>query len=173
MSKVYIGIDNGVSGTIGFTNLEGHKDYPHGYDCILTPVRKEQSYTKKKQQLNRVTVDNLIEMISVRLNGRKDVFAVIERPMINSLRFNASIIAARALEAELIVLEQLSIPFMYIDSKEWQRALLPSGIEGSEELKAASKDIGSRLFPVYKELFHKHKDADGMLISEYARRKGF
>ena len=43
---------------------------------------------------------------------------------------------------------------MYIDSKEWQKELLPSGCKG-EELKTASRDIGCRLFPKYKDLIIK------------------
>jgi len=48
--------------------------------------------------------------------------------------------------------------------------LLPQGIKG-DELKVASKDIGCRLFPEHTELIVKHKDADGILIAEYCRRK--
>ena len=39
------------------------------------------------------------------------------------------------------------------------------------ELKAASLDIGKRLFPLYAEVMEKQKDADGMLIAEFCRRK--
>ena len=49
--------------------------------------------------------------------------------------------------------------------------MLPKGIEGSAELKKASKDIGCRLFPSQADLINKHKDADGLLIAEWARRE--
>jgi hypothetical protein len=87
--------------------------------------------------------------------------------MVNSTRFNATLSAIRALEATLIALEQAQWPYEYIDSKEWQKELLPKGLKGSDELKNASLDIGKRLFP---ELNIK-KDADGLLIAEYLRRK--
>ena len=77
--------------------------------------------------------------------------------------------AMRCFEAELTALEMSGIRFMFIDSKEWQKELLPKGISGSEELKKASLDIGNRLFPQFKGV--KHKDRDGILIAEYARRK--
>ena len=173
MNKSYIGRDNGVTGTIGFTGLQDHKIYTHGYDCFFTPVKKEQNYTKTKRNVSRILIDELIKLFRDRIGDNKEIFALIERPMINSLRFQSSITAARALEAQLYVLETLCIPYAYIDSKEWQKVMLPAGVEGSDKLKAASKDIGCRLFPVYKELFIKHKDADGMLIAEYGKRKGF
>jgi hypothetical protein len=87
--------------------------------------------------------------------------------MVNSTRFNASLSAIRALEATLIALEESKLPYEYIDSKEWQKHLLPKGLKGSDELKKASLDIGKRLFPSL-EL---KKDADGVLIAEYLRRK--
>jgi hypothetical protein len=87
--------------------------------------------------------------------------------MINSTRFNASLSAVRALEATLIALEQFQFRYEYIDSKEWQKLLLPKNIKGSDELKKASLDIGKRMFP---DLDIK-KDADGLLIAEYMRLK--
>ena len=78
--------------------------------------------------------------------------------------------AVRAFEATIVALEQLHIPYQYIDSKEWQKALLPKGCKG-KELKKASHDIATRLFPVIT--LKKNEDADGLLIAEYAKRKGF
>ncbi|MHC4574386.1 MAG: hypothetical protein ACYS76_09695 [Planctomycetota bacterium] len=48
--------------------------------------------------------------------------------------------------------------------------MLPKGCK-KEELKKASIDIGCRLFPYHKEQIIKHKDADSLLIAEWARRK--
>jgi hypothetical protein len=87
--------------------------------------------------------------------------------MVNSTRFNATLSAIRALEATLIALEESQFPYEYIDSKEWQKLLLPKGLKGSDELKKASLDVGKRMFP---ELEIK-KDADGLLIAEFMRRK--
>ena len=50
------------------------------------------------------------------------------------------------------------------------KALLPKGSKGIV-LKNDSKDIGCRLFPQSSALIVKHKDADGILIAEYCRRK--
>lgn len=162
MNKIYIGIDNGVSGTISF--IADDK-----VTFLKTPVKKEQSYTKTKQNISRLKIMDFVAMLSRYVKGRKCI-AVIERPMINPTKFKASISAARCLEATIVGLEMYDIPYQYCDSKQWQKELLPSGIKGSPELKKASADIGTRLFPEHEELIQKHGDADGLLIAEWARR---
>lgn len=159
---VYIGIDNGVTGSIGIISEEE-------YSFFKTPTIKQQDYTQKKKNISRIDTKLLYELL-MDLGFRKDVKAIIERPMINSMRFNSSISAARALEATLIVLEDLDISYTFIDSKSWQKELLPIGVKSSPELKAASFDIGCRLFPSTEESIIKQKDADGLLIAEWLKR---
>lgn len=167
--KIYLGIDNGTTGTIGVTG-EGWIPV-----MIETPVVKEQSYTKAKNEITRIDHRSLRLWLMENVLRKQgfipsDILAVIERPMINPMRFKASISAARSLESTLCVLEDFGIPLMYVDSRQWQSVMLPQGCEG-KELKKASKDIGCRLFPHLKEIIGKHKDADGLLISEWARRE--
>lgn len=162
MKTNFIGIDNGVSGTIGIISDE------FGVQFMTTPIKAELSYTKVKQKINRVDNMELFELL--RPFSGSESLALIERPMVNSTRFKASMSAIRSLEATLIVLETLKIPYQYIDSKEWQKLLLPSGIKGTSELKKASLDIGLRLFPEFEKEIKKHKDADGLLIAEYGRK---
>lgn len=168
--KTYAGVDNGVTGTISVVQ-EGKC-----LEFLLTPVKKEQSYTKKKDIISRIDSVKLVKFFQdiMEHNNLKpgDLLAVIERPMINPTRFKASISAARSLEATQIVFESLGIPYMFIDSREWQKAELPKGYEGPE-LKKASMDIGCRLFPDKAELIKKHKDADGLLIAHYAYKSNF
>ena len=161
MSKYYIGIDNGISGTIAIIKPSGEVVFKK------TPIKSQLSYTKKKRNINRIDVDALEWLLHENTSSGVLRFCVIERPMVNSGRFQATASALRACEATLIVLERLKIPYQYIDSKEWQKALLPSGLKGPA-LKKASKEIGKRLFP---SVDLKHEDADGLLIAEYARRK--
>lgn len=162
--KVYIGIDNGVSGSIGIID-DGN------VGMYKTPIRKVLNYTKTKQWLNRIDGKELKDLLHIMPNPNM-VFCLIERPMVNPGRFKATVSALRALEATLIVLEDLGIPYQYIDSKEWQKELLPKGLKGPEELKPASVEVACRLFPHLEGQIRKHKDGDGMLIAEYARRKG-
>lgn len=162
MSKrVWIGVDNGVTGTIGIVGDDLQPEIHH------TPVVKQQNYTKKKDQITRLDANEFSFLL-----GRfkdYDVMVVIERPMVNPTRFKATTSALRCFEAELILIEHLGYAYCYVDSKDWQRELLPKGIKGSDEQKKASKDIGNRLFPQFKDF--KHSDYDGLLIAEYARRK--
>lgn len=160
MSKVYVGIDNGISGTIGVVG--------EGIDPVFvkTPVKKEQDYTKAKKIITRLDYSKFMELFSG-LN-KNDVCVVMERVMVNPTRFAATASALRCHEAELIMIELLGCKHMFIDSKEWQKAMLPKGCSG-EELKKASLDIGNRLFPQFEGV--KHPDRDGLLIAEYARRK--
>lgn len=157
--KAYIGIDNGVSGSIGIIGLDDE------VLCCKTPIVKVQDYTKAKKIISRLDVDRFAELLRPHA---PHCIAVMERPMINPARFSASISAARCHEAMLTVLEMLNIPYIFVDSKEWQRDMLPKGCE-KEELKRASLDIGNRLFPHCKTL--KHPDRDAILIAEWARRR--
>jgi len=121
------------------------------------------SYTKTKQYITRVDFEELCNIL-FKWKGKGQ--ATIERPMVNPGRFKTTMSAMRSLEALLIALEMVQIPYLYIDSKEWQKALLPSGLKG-DELKKASMDIGIRLFPGCKDEIKKQGDADAMLIAYY------
>jgi hypothetical protein len=159
----YVGIDNGVSGSIGILDPE----FSIQDRFFLTPVIEQYNYTKAKKKIHRIDVVGLRHILDP-LKG--DIARLmLERPMVNPGRFQATASALRALEATLIILEELQIPYEYIDSKGWQKLLLPQGIKG-DELKKASVDVGIRLFPKFMETITKHKDADGLLIAEYCRR---
>ena len=157
--KTYIGIDNGVSGTIGIIT-------PVDTLFLKTPIKKEQNYTKKKDMISRIDAVALAELLAKYHNA----FAVLERPLVNPKLWKTSLSAIRSLEATITLLESLQIGLVYIDSKAWQRKLLPEGIKGTPALKKASQDIGTRMFPKHRELISKHGDADGILIAEYARQ---
>ncbi len=165
--KIFCGCDNGTTGTIACVG-EGDTRF------IETPIIKEQSYTKAKKIISRI--DHLsLKQWFLDIMGTtytpSDLVVAIERPMINPLRFQASVSAARSLEATLCVIEDLGIPHFYVDSRAWQSKLLPKGVQGAPELKKASMDIGLRLFPEHEQVIKKHKDADGLLIAEWARRE--
>ena len=162
----YIGIDNGVSGSIGII-------HDSDYLFFKMPTKSEQNYTKAKANVTRIDViklDDIFQKYILNTNDSQNIVVMIERPMVNPGRFKATTSALRALEAVLVYLESRNIGINYLDSKEWQKQLLPSGLKG-EELKKASLDIGNRMFPLYSNAFEKQKDADGMLIAEHCRRK--
>jgi hypothetical protein len=76
------------------------------------------------------------------------------------------LVRSAALESTLNVIELLKIPFSYIDSKEWQKALLPSGLE-KQELKFASLNVGERLYPNIN--LSSFDDCDGLLLAHYCK----
>ena len=176
MGLRFIGVDNGVTGSISILNERGKVLY---YEKI--PVFKELNYTKTTQYLNRVDTVKLFEIFEKHVGGH-ECMAYIERPMINPSRWKASVSAIRCLEATLIVLNNMEIPHQYIDSKEWQEALLPirkkpkkktkkkkkgkKQEDASKELKEAGVHVAKRLFPK----IDCKKDADGLLIGEHCRR---
>lgn len=162
--KYYIGIDNGVTGSVGIVCTDATVDPIF----IQTPIFKEQDYTKKRKRVSRINIHELKNVFEP-FYQQSNVKALIERPMINSHRFTASISAARALEATLILLEAYQIPREFIDSKKWQREMLPRGIKGAANLKQASREIGARMFPQFAP-FNKSEDADGILIAEWGKR---
>lgn len=159
MSKVYIGIDNGTSGTIAVVGDDVDAKIYH------TPIKKEQNYTKAKANISRLDCNSFLSIF----NGldTSQVVCLMERPLVNPARFKATTTALRCFEAQLILVEMLGCRIIYVDSKDWQKKLLPKGTTG-DELKKASLDIGNRLFPQYSSF--KHPDRDGLLIAEYGRR---
>jgi hypothetical protein len=159
--KVYIAVDNGVTGSIGIITETGDTKYIH------TPIKKELSYTKKKQWINRIDGEALYTLL--RQYATEDVQVYLERPLVNPGMFKATISAIRALEATLIIVERLKYPYQYVDSKQWQSTMLPSGLKGSVELKKASLQIGKRMYPNLD--FKGFKDADGLLMAAWASKK--
>lgn len=162
--RCYIGIDNGVSGSIGII-------HPEGCEYIATPIISEQNYTKTKKNISRVDSKKLISLLTY-YSQKYRCHVLLERPMVNPGRFHATISAIRALEATLIILETLNIPFEYIDSKEWQKNVLPRMTQEESkktDLKKLSLDIGKRLYPSIN--WKGFKDADGILIAHYLKKR--
>jgi hypothetical protein len=152
-----IGIDNGVSGGVTILNENG--------EVILhekTPVKRCLNYTKKKAFINRVAINELREMLE---KAGENTYCMCERPMVNPGRFAATISAMRCMEATEIVLEELLIPYQWIDSKEWQKVMLPSGLKG-DDLKVAASQTSTRLYPRLKVV-----NADCLLIALYCKNK--
>jgi hypothetical protein len=163
MIKTYVGIDNGVTGTIGI--ISGSE-----YHFFKVPVKLGQDYTKKKQNVSRLECQAFSEILMEYTDVSAGRMAVMERPFVNPKGFRATASALRCMEAELIVLEMLGIPFEFIDSRAWQKYFLPTGARGPE-LKTTSRDKGIQLFPAVEDNIRRFKDADGLLIAEWARRQ--
>lgn len=168
MSKIYVGIDNGTSGTIGIIGLAG------GPVQFTPPTKLEQNYTKTVQNITRIDYPafraQLADVVKAASVQCAQIHVILERPFVNPGMFKTSIHAVRAFEAELIAIESFELSYEFADSKVWQKALLPAGLKGSKSLKKASMDIGLRLFPQLTAQIKKHGDADGLLIAQWARQ---
>ena len=159
MKKVYIGQDNGVTSTIGILQEDEVAQF------ISTPVFKSQDYTKAKKNITRLDVEEYYKILSEYSDKTKyQTLLLLERPLVNPTRFNATASALRCHEAMLVCIELLQIPYRFIDSKEWQKYLFP---KGTEDTKKMSLEIGNRYFPEFKN--EKHPDRDGLLIALYAK----
>lgn len=167
MRKIYIGVDNGTSGSIGWLG----DDIAPGF--VETPKFEEQSYTKTAKNISRIDRKALHDLVLKILGDNKpyEAIAVLERPRVNPKQFVTTLSAMRALEATLTVLEDLGVAISYTDSRPWQKKLLPQGIKGSSELKKASKEIGCRLYPQFADAICQHGDSDGLLIAVWASRE--
>ena len=165
-SFVYCGVDNGSSGSIGIVASAADPFW------AATPIKKCRNYQKTEKHLNRVDAERLFDMlydrVYVPMQEGARALVLLERPYCNPAGFNASMLAARALEATLVVVDLLNLPHRFVDSKEWQSVMLPKGIIGRDELKKASFATGKKVFPATKF----KKDADSLLMAEWARQKG-
>ena len=160
-----VGIDNGVSGSIAVI----YEDGTSLFIPMSTITVSEQDYCKVKRNITRVNAKKLYATLA-HLKG-KHVVVMLERPMVNPGRFRATVSAVRCIEATLIVVQDmLELSIEYIDSKQWQKELLPMGCTGAE-LKTASRDLGIRKFPQHKAAIMKLGDADGLHIATYCRNR--
>jgi len=159
----FIGIDNGATGTIGIIPSAGPQ---------FASIHKMPSMESLNYQKSKVTYVTRIDHYALRellqgLEHKSGLRAVVERPFTMASATKAVLNAQRALESVIINLELLDIGYEFIDSKLWQKAFLPPGLKGAA-LKQGSLDVGKRMFPHIE--WDGFKDADGLLIAEYARR---
>lgn len=165
-NRFFIGIDNGSSGTIAIIGYSPEHGYLAHY--FKTPVRVEQNYTKKVGNVTRIDGAKLFWEFKRCIKEGADVHVMIERPFVNPKMFQASLSGIRAMEATQVVLDTLGHPYVFVDSKEWQKQLLPAGTKGPD-LKEKSLQVAQRLYP--GKLIKGHKDADGLLIAHYCMLK--
>ena len=171
-ARIFVGIDNGVSGTIGVIVI-----YPKLKKGILLQYAYKSclNYQKTKvKHITRIDTMTLSDIFKNLLECGTIEKVLIERPMVNPQRFDATTSALRALEATLVVLELFGIAYDYLDSKQWQSIMLPHiSVQDKKDypskLKQVSKEVGMRLFPNLN--WDDFKDADGLLIAEYCKRK--
>jgi len=179
--KYYIGIDNGVTGSVAVLDEAGK--------VLLyepTPVREVLNYTKKKELIKRLDGEEFRRIVKPYAGAT----VVMERPMTNpKLQWKATVSAIRCDEAMLLTVEQMGLRHQYCDSRDWQKAML----SGLQTAKRATKDTTPEERKAFKAFNAKLKrqtkklslamgqqlypeitikgDADALLIAEWARRE--
>lgn len=161
---IYIGIDNGVTGSIGVIQ----NDKVH---FILTPHKKELDFqSTSKKFINRIDHEKLYDILD-NFSGVKTK-VMLEQPMQNPRLWKASVSAIRAFENTIIALDRLNMHREYISVHSWRRELLPGYTRTMKlpQAKLVAMEMATRLFPQFKDEFEQHKDPDGIMIAEYCRR---
>lgn len=157
MDRKYIGIDNGVSGTVGVIEEDD------SYWLYKTPVRLVQDFHKTKRNINRLNVEEFMNILKPFINGDYKIY--IERPFINKVGFSATISSVRCHEATLVALDLMGLNYKFIDSKKWQKYFF-GDLKKIKDLKKESLEVGMKLFP---DISLKHNDRDGILIAQYIK----
>jgi hypothetical protein len=158
MTPTTIAIDNGTTGSIGVLA------WSHEAVFMTTPI-KEELHGKAGKVIKRIDHRELELALAPFLTA--PCRAYVERPFTGGpMMINTAILAARAYEATIIVLERLGIGWQQVDSKEWQSVMLP-GVTGSAELKKASKLRGTQLYPSQATAIKAHGDADSLLMAHH------
>jgi hypothetical protein len=162
MTRYTLGIDNGVTGSLAIIG-------PSHAAMTSTPTR-DATMGRAGKIIRRVDTVELIQWIknAMPVDNMATVQAYIERPFTGSaMMINTTVLAARAFEATVIALEQLGIGYEVVDSRDWQKPMLP-GVTGRENLKRASKAKGIQLYPALKPYIEQVGDADSLLIARWA-----
>jgi hypothetical protein len=185
-ANVIFGLDNGVTGSIScILPSQNYIDY------LETPAITCNDYTQEIKKINRIDIYALKDWFEKHINFAKTLYkdeikviVILERPMVNSQRFRQSLIAVRAFEATLIVLEMLELNYIVIDSKKWQHHFF--GKDTSQiDLKKSSEKLSLEILDRYdekgnlyemsvsdlKKLVSHHGDGDGLLMCKYAEEK--
>ena len=155
-----IGLDNGTTGSLAVYDTNLNLMALHSL-----PIKNELSYQKKAKHITRIDFPGLCELLTRIKGGENDIHCFMEKPFSCSPRMiNTAIISNRCFEAEIIALEECEIGYTVVNSKDWQKVLLPKGIAGSKELKKAALDVAKRLYPYLAEKLNL-SNADSVLIA--------
>ena len=172
-ANLIFGLDNGSTGTISCINkVDGTISF------MKTPSRVELDYTQDIKYINRIDVVELKKWFETNISLMKDdnrfIIVILERPMKNPTRFEQSISACRAFEATLIVLEELNLKYIVIDSKQWQHYFFgknTTNIDLKLESMRKGLDVLNKNFKKQyneiSEIIKNHGDADSLLICQY------
>lgn len=168
-NKVYIGLDNGCTASIGVLGLS------IGPIFAKPKVKKCANYHKNGRNITRIDHSGFYAWLcgiqTCAKDEGKDLVCTAEKPYTGIA--TTAILAGRAYESELVAFERLHIPVFTIAASDWQgckkhKGLLPYG----KNTKESSMELGIQLFPSLEKEIRKHGDADGLLIAHWAMENG-
>jgi hypothetical protein len=185
---VIFGIDNGVTGTISAIIPYSDKNIKIFFDETFSNTVLD--FTQEIKYFDRLDWKKTKDWFELVLNEAAKNYnkpiiksiAVIERPMVNPMRFKPSLIAVRAFEALTIVLDMLKLNYIVIDSKKWQHYFFGKNT-ALLDLKKESMDHGLNIIDEYKfinssneieeirGIMKKHLDADAFLMAMYCLKQ--
>lgn len=158
MRSAYIGIDNGVTGSICVIDLIESSERIAPIPTFVAP-----DYQKSGRNITRIDVNRLKEILEP--YSKINSLIGLEKPMVNPNLLLASFSALRALEATLIVIESLKMKYVYIGSKDWQKHFYGKAV--------SDKKLFLQIAKRYTRIFDQgdYKDADAFLIAKYMQEK--
>lgn len=175
-----IGMDNGSTGTICSWIIGTNQ-----IDFKQTPSKRECNYQKQINYIDRLNHEQIKSWLKNNIKKTQKLYKreiriiiIIERPMVNPQRFDASLNAVRAFQSLLVILQQLNIKYLTIDSKQWQHYFFGKDTSFMD-LKFESLKMGINVFNQIQpsgfiqmiDIIRNHGDADALLITKYAIEK--
>lgn len=146
MSKIYIGIDPGKSGGIGFINQDGD----------AWAVKNDSTYQDLFEAVEDVS-------ISIQGNHSKLMAVIEEVHSSPQMGVKSAFSFGQSFGSLLMLLTALKIPHERVRPQRWQKTL--GCMTGGD--KNVSKRRAQELFP---SITITHAIADALLLAEYARR---
>lgn len=159
---IHIGIDNGTTGAIGVLGTE---------EPMLIPAKayvRQYTGTKsgKGKELDPLAFARILREISTHGDIQ---FVTIERPFTGGPGTGNAAVVARGVYAGMqAVLEIMGIPYVTIDSREWQEPLFGKGGK-AKDTKARSLALGIQRYPLLEQEIRRQGDADALFIAARSR----
>jgi len=161
--RVFIGVDNGVTGTLGAVPEDG------GWSLFSRmPTYKSKEYMRSKTRFMTHLDPVALEKFFRDLATEGPLTIVTERPLVNPKLFKATMSAVRCHEILLATMRRMGLSlYATWDSRDWQSKVLGKLEKG--ETKPASLAKGLELYPDHAEMMKRHGDADGILMAHWLR----
>lgn len=188
-----LGFDNGVSGSFTLMDPKGRvvmfEHVPTYKEDKWTKPKTKKLKTKVKETKDKITlidIDALQRMLISKVGVLSDVHCFLERPAISynaAWSMQTSISASMSWAYVIYVLKKLNIKRTDIDSRDWQKALIPEamGENNKDYMKTLKAGDRNKLLKeasdmLAKQIWSKFKSkevgaGDSVCIAQYGLLK--